>query len=282
MPGLYLNSYPLTCSGDVRVFELTNAAATRQRREIQEDAGVTVWFEDGNAYSYGEPRAPNVIESTRPLAPLNGLGLFVIREAIAEHCRSLGFEAWIGRAGEIHVTGAIPHAIEDRFWIEHVLHLRITTEEYIDADVVLTARHRTAWRCTDALTDADLAARAPRQPATRLRGDGPRRGRVERVSGNAVTLRVGPEKVEVAAGDYTLAVNAAFVAGWRGSGVLRQLRVTTGELTVSGKRNEHGIEDRFKLVGDAVRRLGGTVAVVGGGHIDIARVPVQIRLETTP
>jgi hypothetical protein len=49
-------------------------------------------------------------------------------------------------------------------------------------------------------------------------------------------------------------------------------------LTVSGKRNQHGVEDRFKLVGDAVRRLGSEIAA-GEGRIAIAARPVQVRVE---
>lgn len=282
VPGLYLNSYPLTCSGDFRVFEMTGTASTRSRRDIQDEAGVAVWIQGSNAYSYRKPSGLNVVERTRSLTPLTRLGLFVIREAIVEHCQSLGFDSSIVRAGELHVGGAISHAIEDRFRIEHVLRLRVATEEYIDADAVLTARHRTAWRCVDNLSNTDLAARAKGSPALRLRGDGPHRGRVEHIHGETATLRVGVEAIEVPAADYTLAVNAAFVAAWRGPSVLRKLRVTTGDLTVNGKRNQHGVEDRFKLVGDAVRRLGGTVPIAEEGSIDISRAPVQVRLEATP
>jgi hypothetical protein len=64
------------------------------------------------------------------------------------------------------------------------------------------------------------------------------------------------EEITVAASDYTIAANSAFIANWRGSGALRQVRVTTGDLTRTGKRNRHGVEDRFTLVGDAVRKLG--------------------------
>jgi hypothetical protein len=282
VPGLYLNSYPLTCSGDFRAFEMKEAAATRSRQDIQDEVGVAVWGEGSNVYSYRVPQTSSFVERTWSLAPPTRLGLFVIRDAIVEHCRSLGFDPWVGRAGELHVAGAIPHAAEDRFRIDHILDLRVGTEEYIDADAVLTARHRTTWRCLDALSDPDLAARAKGFPAVRLRGDGPNRGRVERLRGETATLRVGVQEIEVPAADYTLAVNAAFVSGWRGPSVLRKLRVTTGDLTVNGKRNQHGVEDRFKLVGDGVRRLGGTVPVAEDGSIDIAGAPVQVRLEATP
>jgi hypothetical protein len=277
--GLYLNSYPLTCSGDVRVFEMVGIAAERTRREVRDIAGVPVWVERDSAFSYDNPGVPGAVKASRSLARPTGLSMFVMREAILAHCRSLDFDAWIGRAGELHVSGVTPPAREDRFQIEHTLQLRVGTEEYIDADAVLTARHRTRWRCTDSLSTPELAARASGSPAIRLRGDGPRRGQVTSIQGQTATLRVGAEAVDVVADDYTLTANAALVAGWRGSSVLRKLRVTAGELTISGKRNQHGVEDRFKLVGDAVRRLGGRIAVEEGGLIEIGRTPIQIRLE---
>lgn len=231
---------------------------------------------------YARPAAGAVEPIDRSLSPVDDLGLFAIREALVTHCQRLGFDASIGRAGELRVVGVIAAAVQDRFRIEHVLHLRIGQEDYVDSDAVLTARHRTAWRCAEPLADREVAANAVGEPAVRLQGEGPRRARVVRVNGTTAVLRLGPDEVEVSAADYTLAVNAALIARWRGSAVLRQVRVTAGDLTVNGRRNQHGIEDRFKLVGDAVRRLGGEFAVGDRGTVKIDARPVQIRLEAAP
>jgi hypothetical protein len=282
MSGLFLNSYPLDCSGSVRLFCLTGATARRPRRDLQDDLGVSVRVQDGQAFTYARPAAGGAETIDHSLSPVDDLAMFAIREALVEHCAGLGVEALIGRAGELRVTGLIASAAEDRFRIEHVLHLRVGREEFIDADAVLTARHRTAWRCAQPLTDRDVAARAVNERAVRVRGDGPRRGRVVRVGATSAVLRCGADEVEVAAADYTLGANAALIARWRGSAVLRRVRVTAGDLTVNGSRNKHGIEDRFKLVGDAVRRLGGRVAVGEHGAVTIAVRPVQIRLESRP
>jgi len=280
MGGLYLNSYPLSCEGAVSLFKLPGAAVSRRRAEIQRAVGVNVWVEDDDAYAYGEP-SQQAAEVSRSLEQMDSLALFVLREVLVDHCKSLGFDSWVARAGELRVMGVIPHMIEDRFRVEHVLNLRVTAEEYVRSGALLTARHRTSWRCADPLSHPDIAALAPRQRAVRVGGDGPHRGRVVRVAGSSAFLRVGSEEVEVAAKDYTLSINAAFVAKWRGSAVLRKVRVSSGELTISGKRNQHGIEDRFKLAARAVRQLGGEIAVEGGGRIEIAKAPVQIRLETS-
>jgi hypothetical protein len=280
MRGLYLNSYPLTCEGTVSLFKLPGAAASRRRDEIQRAVGVNVWVEGDDAYAYQEP-CQQAAEVSRSLEQTDNLALFILREILVDHCRSLGFDSWVARAGELRVVGVIPHMTEDRFRVEHVLNLRVSAEEYIRSGPLLTARHRTSWQCSDPLSDPDIAALAPRQRAVRLGGEGPPRGRVVRVAGSSVFLRVGSEEVEVAAKDYTLTANAAFVSRWRGSAVLRKVRMSSGELTISGKRNQHGIEDRFKLAARAVRQLGGEIALVGGGRVEIAKAPVQIRLEAT-
>lgn len=281
VPGLYLNSFGLAIRGDARMFRMEGAATGRTRDEIRDLSGVGVWIEGEDAFSYRQPGALEAAKVIDPLHPIDGLSLWTVREAIVEHSRSLGFDAWFGRAGELHMIGAIPSATEDRFRIEHGVLMRVTREEFIDADAVLTVRHRAAWRYAGALTDTDVAARAVGQSAVRLRGDGPRRGRVARVAGACAILQLSAGEVEVGSEDYTLAVNSRFVASWRGSAVLRRLRVTTGELTVSGQRNRHGVEDRFRLAGDVVRKLGSTIPVAGGGEIEIGP-PVAVRLEDRP
>jgi len=279
---LYLNSFPLACEGTVSLFRLAGRRGQLRRRDLQDELGVAVRVARDDAYTYTRPAAGDVEPVDRRLTPVDDLGLFAIREALVAHCQQLGFDASIGRAGELRVVGVIAAAVQDRFRIEHVLHLRIGQEDYVDADAVLTARHRTAWRCAEPLADREVAAHALGEPAVRLQGEGPRRARVVRVSGRTAVLRSGADDVEVPAADYTLAANAALIARWRGSAVLRQVRVTAGDLTVNGRRNQHGIEDRFKLVGDAVRRLGGQFAIGDRGTVKIAARPVQIRLESAP
>jgi hypothetical protein len=278
VPGLYLNSYSLTIRGDAQLFKMTGAATERTRDEIRDLTGVGVWIDEPDALSYRRPAELGAAEVVNPLKPIGALSLWIVREAIVEHSHGLGFDAWFGRAGELHVIGAIPSATEDRFRIEHGVLMRVSREAFIDADAVLTVRHRTAWRYAGSLADSDAASRAVGQSAVRLRGDGPRRGRIARVSGARAVLQLSIGEVDVATEDYTFAVNSRFVAGWRGSPVLHRLRVTTGELTVTGKRNRHGVQDRFKLAGDAVRKLGPSIPVAGGGEIEIGP-PVAVRLE---
>lgn len=279
MAALYLNSYALTLNGDVSLFQMRNAAVDRTRAELRRLTGADVFVEDEHAYAYREPANVETEIITEPLIPPDSLRLWAAREALVEHCQGLGAEAWFGFGGELHVLGLTPPAIEDRFRIDHVLVLRVSREAYVDAHALLTARHRTQWRTVDPISVADVRARAGGRTAVRMRGDGPRRGRILRVDSTRMALALGDDEIEVSADDYQLAVTGSMVAEWRGVPVLRRLRVTTGELTVSGQRNRHGVEDRFKLVGDAVRRLGNIIAVRGGGEVAVDRLPIAIRLE---
>lgn len=282
MAGVFLNAFALMPKGGVALFEMRGALAGRRRDELRDVVGVSVWADGRDALSYEEPRDLEAEKRLEDLNPVSGLTLFVLREAIVHHARTLGYDAWVGRAAELQVTGLPTPAVEDRFQLEQGLALRVSPEEFIDASVVLTARHRTLWRSAEPLTDGEVAAHAPGQSAVRLRGAGPRRGRVAQVEGEVATLLYRDEPVLVAAADYALAVNAALVARWRGPRVLQSLRVTAGEVTVTGRRNQHAVADRFKLAGDAVRLLGGTVPVAGGGEITISNRPIQVRLEEAP
>ena len=279
MAALYLNSYPLTLSGEVSLFQMRDAAIDRTRDELRELTGVQVFVEDDHAYSYREPAGVAWEAISERLLPLDGLRFWVLRDVLIQHCHNLGLDAWFRFGGELHVVGLTPAVVEDRFRVEHVLQLRVSREEYADADALLTARHKTQWQTSDPISDPDIRGRAAGHPAVRLSGDGPRRGWVEEINDDQLVLGVGEGTVEVASVDYAMSVNASVVAGWRGLKVLRQLRVTTGELTVSGKRNQHGIADRFKLIGDAVRGLGTTITANGGAEIEISQHPVAIRLE---
>jgi hypothetical protein len=280
VPGLYLNSYAVSCEGAARLHHLTGTVDTNLRA-LRRDLGVSLWGEDDSVYAYADPGVA-CEDVTEVLRPLRRLGLFALREALVAHAGEFGFDAWIGRGQEIQIRGMTEAAVEDRFRIEPVLHLRLGREAHIEADAVITARHRNLWRCADALSEPDVAVRAVGHPAVRLRGTGPRRGRVKAVAGDELVLDLREGPTSVAADDYTLAVNSAFIAAWRGSDVLHQVRLSAGEITHSGQRNRYGVQERFRMAGGALRRLGGEIPVRGGAVMRIPERAVQVRLEARP
>lgn len=279
MPGLYLNSYPLTLTGQVECFRLPGAGRDRLRRDVEEELGISVRLVEDDAYAYQQPSSGDAEVLTRSANDLDEPGFFLLREALVEHCAGLGLDARAGRAGEITVSGLEEPLEQDRFQIVHDLVLRLAREAYAQADALLVARARTGWRTQDTLADADVASHAVGRRANRVSGDGPRSGRVARIEGGSVWLQLGTEEVEAPASAYNLSVNSAVVAGWRGGQVLRDMRITTGEFTVTGRRNQHAVADRFMRVGASVRALGEAIALRGGGSIAIGRQPVTIRLE---
>lgn len=281
MPGLFLNSYPLTFHGQMDLHEIRGACESYTRDELREIAGVQIWMGDRDAFAYDAPATSleGVQVIAKDLAPPDGLVLWAARGALVAYCTDKGYDAWFGRHGEMHVIGMIEAMTEDRFLIEQGIVMRISQEEYADAHAILTIRPRTRWLCRDSLADSAVAARAVGRRVVRLVGGGPRSGVVLRIDGDEVALRVGDDETIVAAADYTITVNAAVIANWRGSDVLRAVRVNTGELTATGNRNRHGVEDRFKRVGISARKLGPKIPVSGGGKIEIAQRAVAIRLE---
>jgi len=280
--GTFLNSFPLTLNGDVRLFRLRGLLIDKRRDELRRELGVELWGENEDAYTYGRPGGVDAEEVTLPLVPTDGRRMFAVRQALIAHCEGLHHETRAAAANELRVVGLSSPEIVDRFIIDSVLHLRISREVYAQANALLTVRHRTRWRCRGSLADADLAMVAPGHPVIRIAGTGPARGRVEEVVGEQVRLLSEGALVDASAGDYTLAVNSAFVARWRGSGVLQEIREAVGDITRGGQRNQYAIRDRFKRAGDELRSLGYKIPVAGGGSIEIGRHPVEVRFEVAP
>ena len=279
MAGMFLNSYGVTPEGSAALYEMGGALSNQTVEDLRRVTGTEVWKEGKDAYSYVKPGAQHASRVEREMSEDDGVTLFVIREALIQHALSLGLDAWARRARDLEIRGLEELLTDDLFEIERVLVLRVTSERYVDAPFILTARPRSRWRCVASLTDAEVAKHALGESAVRIAGEGPRRGRVESITGSVTTLLSDGEPTEVSSNDYTLAVNPALVSRWRGPAVLSSLRFTSGEITATHRRNQHAVADRFKFMGAAIRRLGAEVPVSGGGKITIG-APVQVRLES--
>ena len=275
---MFLNSYGLTPEGTASLYEIDGGLAHRTRDELRELAGTEVWTVGTDAYSYEEPRGLAFSAVKRAISTEDNISTFVLREALIQHARSLGLEAWTGRSREIEIRGLTTAVTEDVFEIEQVLTVRVTSEFYVDTPFLLTARPKARWRSALPLSDATVASHAVGESAIQSSGDGPRRGRIVALNGSTATLLVAGKELEVNADDYKLAVNAGLVSRWRGPSVLSHLRVAGGEYTSEHRRNQHAVADRFKFMGDSVRRLGDRVPVNGGGSITIGP-PVRLRVQ---
>jgi hypothetical protein len=277
--GLYLNSYLLETSGSVDLFEIPDAARTASRDELRDTLGVNVFVLRDSAFTYCKPSQEARTRSV-PLAPARRLGLFALREALLEHCvRQGASEAWPGRAGELHAKNLLPPVSVDRFQLDSETGLRLGEEEFLSEGVLLTVRHRRAWRTEASLADRDVATRARGLSAVRIGGDGPARGRIEDLDGDRVKLLARGSHRECMASDYALAATTALVASWRGSDVLRKVRVATGDVMQNGRANPAAVRDRFRAAGAAKKTLGDSIPVAGSGTVAIPSHAVAVRLE---
>ncbi len=277
--GLYLNSYLLETSGSVDLFELPDTARTASRDELREMLGVNVFVLRDSAFTYCKPSRDARTRSV-PIAPARRLGLFALREALLEHCvRQGASDAWPGRAGELHAKSLLPPIAVDRFQLDSETGLRLSEEEFLSEGILLTVRHRRSWRTAASLADGEIAGRARGLSAVRIAGDGPARGRIDDLDGERVNLLVRGSHQECMASDYALAATTALVASWRGSEVLRQVRVATGDAMQNGRANPAAVRDRFRAVGAAKKTLGDSIPIAGNGTVAIPAHAVAVRLE---
>src|SRR6202035_4145831 len=98
MAGLFLNSYAITLTGEVDLFEMPGAAASYTRENLRDLAEVSIWMGQRDAFAYDEPAesAPASRKVSKPLVPADALSLWAVREAIMAHCLALGYEARFG------------------------------------------------------------------------------------------------------------------------------------------------------------------------------------------
>lgn len=276
--GLYLNAYPLTFSGQMVLWRL-QAPADADKLEVRAAAGCSVWQDDERTWwTAHEPEGGQPKQREVPALPVTSLSLFVLREALVDLAEASGHQAWITR-GEVDVLGLLPAQEEDAFIVEPLLNLRVLREQYIDAHAVLQFRQRMRWRVAGHLGDRAQHSYAQGARAVRLRGEGPRRGRIARVSTDELVLIVGEEEVSVAPDAYAMVASQALVAAWRGPEVLRQLQIASGTYTVRRRRNLHAVKERFRSGADMIRKLGLTVPMPGDAQVQIARRPVEVQLE---
>jgi hypothetical protein len=280
--GLCLNSYLLALEGEIDVFRIPDAARLWTRDDVRLRLGANVFVQRADAYTYGQPHGEAQTCSI-PLSSPDALALFALREALLEHCVRRGAtEAWAGKAAELHAKGFLPPIDVNILRLESVTGLRLSAEEFVPEGLLLTVRHRRAWRTAGTLADPDLASRARGVSAVRIAGDGPARARVEDVANGIARLRTRDTVVEAAASHYALAATTALVAAWRGSAALREVRLAAGDVMQNGRANPAAVRDRFKAADAAKEMLGDTVPIRGDGEVRLPPQPVTVRLEVAP
>ncbi|HTA34379.1 MAG TPA: hypothetical protein VK721_13240 [Solirubrobacteraceae bacterium] len=276
MPGLFLNAYDVAFEGDIAMWRLPRTDGD-DRRELERALSTALWAERDAFWS---ARELDRKDARRVVVP-TGRGrliLFAAREALVDHAHQSGREAWFGRAGDMHFVGLLAAQESDGFVVEPELVVRLAEEAYVTSDAIAIVRTRSRWRTAATLADPQVAEWSVGESAIRLRGDGPRRGRVEISDGNTLRLRIGPDTHSVNPADYALVVRSRLVVAWRGTQALRDLNVASGMLTVSNKRNRYAVKDRFEMAGKMLRALEWPVPVSSEGKLVLGK-PIGIRLE---
>lgn len=277
MPALYVNAYPVTFEGHVRLWRMARTEED-DKRVLEGQFGMALWGERDVFWSTREPQGQGATARSFPAADPRGRVLFAAREALVEHAHASDRDAWFGRAGEMSFLGLLPHQDTDRFVLEPQLVVRLVQEPYVDAHAAVVVRARTRWRSRETLDSAEVARIAVGEPAVRLTGDGPRRGEVVSVANDELVLRTGPERHSVASGDYALVTGSRLVVAWRGQQVFRQLQIASGVLTVAHKRNRYAVKDRFETAGRMLRSLGWPIPLPGSGQMQLGK-PINVQIE---
>jgi hypothetical protein len=205
-----------------------------------------------------------------------GLHLFDLRERLAAHAREGGLDVWFGRGGELHVAGLPGGRDVDGIAVERRLRLRVVEDEQFGT--ALIARHGTRW--TAPLTNPNVVAAAVGERVYR-RGIGePRAVTVVRGLGNGrVVVAADGNEIEVAADDFTLAVNSAYIRRNHGSNTLQNVLVAAGSLTSSHQRNRYAVKDRFVAMGQSLSALGWKFDLGGGRAAEIEPTLAEIRIQ---
>lgn len=279
MTGLFLNAYPVALGGRLTLWRF-RAERGETKRQLRERHGVPLWVNDGRCWACEPPAGVDVEQVQIAAGPADPLRLFAAREALLTHANGEGRQGWASK-GEVSCVGLRSPVAVDRFLVEHVLVMRLSTEEYAGSEPVLVVRRRTRWKYDGDLTDPALRNVAVGARAVRLRGDGPPGGRIATPGGDdrGAVLRVGADLVTVEARDYTVVADSSLVLRLAGGDSLVALQVASGSLTRQRRRNRYAVRHRFEAAGQMTREFGTRIPLPGGdGHLEVARIPVGVEV----
>jgi hypothetical protein len=273
--GLFVNAFAIECPGGHRLHRVRRPDSHSERRELERRLGTSAWGSGDWLYLADGDEGDSIGVRCDHDADLHG---FVLREALLDHARGCGFDAFLPFAGELRCFG-LPGELRAHGVVgQRGLRLRVQTEPALGVPL-LCARHATRWLLDGDLSDAEMRNLAVGQSAMRLDGDGPRRAEVLRASANEILLRTRGGEVSVAPGDYTLSAGSSLVRRSRGPAAFRWLQVSSGSLTSGGRRNRFAIRDRISALSEDLGAFGLEFALPDGGRARISPSPIEIRVQ---
>jgi hypothetical protein len=274
---LVLNAYGATVAGQMELHRVRGGDV--DRRELSRRVGVALRDADGFRYAARPFSHRDAEVSWVEAKPLDDLRLFALRETLLLACEGRGLDAW-PQKGEINCAGLLPARQAGAFTAQPVLRLRLSVEDYVNADLVVSAQARLHWRTTATLADAGVARWARGERAVRVAGDGPRRAEVVAATSAELLLRRGEDELRANPHHYALAVNTGLAARMAGRASVQEMQLTSGQLTRAGRKNLHAVKHRFGRVAELLDRLGRQFTLPGGeGVMRIDPTPIGIEVE---
>ena len=265
----------LRCPGVHELTRLPRPDSRDARRELQRQLGQTLFVTSDFAYASGAVDAPGGSAVALSCDFDRELHLFDLRERLAAHARSRGFDVWFGRGGEMHVAGLPGGTVVDGITVERRLRVRIVEDAQLRT--ALVARHSTRW--TADLADPAVVAGAVGERVNRRGPGSPRAGTIIRGAGDSLVIDADGAEVEVPAADYVLAVNSAYIRRHHGADTLQAVLVAAGSLTRTRQRNRYAVKDRFVAMGESLVALGWSFDVGGGRTAEVMPALAEIRVQ---
>jgi hypothetical protein len=288
MTRLLLNSHELTCDGPHRLWRVALPVGDRPRRtELEGHYGVPLWLGRDAAWAT-DPIAGDEVTETELACQANpSVHAFVLREALLRQGEAADYDTWIGFGHEINCADTRhPLLDEGPVRVEPVLRMRVAHEGLNDELVVLVIRRSVRWRFAEPLTAHWLRSVAEEEPAVRLAGDGPARGRVAGFDGDQLILQLRRgEQRRVNAADYALVANPNLV--YRAlrdrpedaEDVLRRVYQATGAIDAYRRVNRRAVRDRTEAAMAMLSEFGLDVALPSGGTVRIDDQRVEVIAE---
>ena len=277
--GLFLNAFPIVCSGSHRVTRIARTPTRPERDALERRIGLRLWGAGDHLYAAGEfdLEGGEVLDVT--CDDNRELHLYALKEALRDHAAGCAHDVWFGFGGVLHIVGLLPESRHGRAISEVELLLRITDEGLLEPETVFIARIRHRWAFADTLDSVALQAVAFGGSALRVSGAGPARGEVVSFAAETVVLRRGNDEITALAADYRLRAGSSLVRQVLGADALFALQVAAGSLAAGHRRNQAAIKERFLTLERALDALGSEFALPSGGDARVEREPVTVRLQ---
>lgn len=277
--GLFLNAFPISCSGSHRFTRVERAKTRAERDALERRLGLRLWGAGGYLYVVGDADLPGGEVVDVACDDNRELHLFALKDALRDHVAGRAYDVWFGFGGVLHAVGLIEASRHGRALSEVELLMRVSDEGLTEQQTVLVARVRHRWSFAETLADIALQQVAVGGSALKISGAGPARGEIVRFSGEAIVVRRGEDEESGLAADYRLRAGASLVRQVLGDEALFALQVASGALAAGHRRNQAAIKDRFGTLERALDALGSEFALPGGGQAQIERDPVAVRLQ---